>query len=75
MSEQARDELAEAAQSVRSSVKLETNAKGIVQVKVSAYEGTTREAMQEAKDIATETYLATVRELRARGVDVASSAQ
>ena len=52
-------------QGVRSGVRIEMNAKGAAQVKVSVYEGTTIEEMQAVKDLAMQTYLATVRELSA----------
>lgn len=52
-----------AQQALRSSVKIEQNAKGNAQVRVSVYEGAAQEEMQRLKDLAIQTYLATVREL------------
>lgn len=48
---------------VRSGVKIEMNAKGMAQVKVAVYEGTTVEAMEEAKTLALRTYEVTCRAL------------
>lgn len=45
---------------VRSSVKCEQNAKGAIQVKVSAYDGVTVEEMQRLSDLAVDTLRATI---------------
>jgi hypothetical protein len=50
---------------VRSGVRIEMNAKGQCQPKVSVYEGTTREQMQASLDIAIETMAAAVRTIDA----------
>lgn len=60
-------ELADAGALLRSFVKIEANAKGFAQVKVQVCVGDSTEMMQEAKDLAVRTYLATVNELRQRG--------
>ncbi len=58
-------------EAVRSSVKLDINAKGAAQPKISVYEGTTEEEMQRIKDIAIRTLEVTLNELRARNIPVA----
>lgn len=56
-------DLADAGALLRSWVKIEANAKGVPQVKVQVCVGDTREMLDEAKDIAVDTYNATQRKL------------
>lgn len=51
---------------VRSGVKIETNSKGMAQVKVAIYEGTTQDEAQRIKDLAVQVYETTIRELGQR---------
>jgi hypothetical protein len=60
-------ELADSGAMLRSWVKIEATAKGVAQVKVQVCVGDTAEMMQEALDLAVETYSAGVRKLRALG--------
>lgn len=55
----------EAQPAVRSGVRIEMNAKGQAQVKVSVYVGDTEQDLQEAKDLAVRTYQATVLQINA----------
>lgn len=48
---------------VRSSVKIDMNAKGLAQLKVHVYEDTTEEEMQRVKDLAIRTYQVAMMEL------------
>ncbi len=56
---------------VRSSVKLNLNAKGAAQPAISVYEGTSEEEMQRIKDIAVRVLEVTLNELRAKNIPVA----
>lgn len=51
---------------VRSGIKVETNSKGMAQVKIAVYEGVTTEEMQRLKDLAILVYETTIRELGKR---------